>query len=341
MKILFLSYRFYPEIGGIEVNSEILADYFSRFGAEVHMVTTSSIKDDDKRIFNYKIIRNPGRTALIKQYLWADVIFENNPSLTLSWFNLFFNKPIVIAINTWISRMDGNMTLPDKLKLLWVKKASAVIAVSNAIKEKSFDKSIVIGNPYRDDLFVDYKTDSSKDFAFLGRLVSDKGADMAINLLHKLNTDDSINKRKFTLTIIGDGPEIENLQNAVNNYNLNNYVTFAGMLKGKELVDCLNNHKYMLAPSRWREPFGNIALEGIACGCLPIVSDGGGLPDAVGNAGVVFERNSDESLFNKTKELLSNPDLEKQLRLNFQSHLKNHIPEFVAEKYFEVLKKVI
>lgn len=341
MKILFLSYRFYPVIGGIEVNSEILAHYFIKFGAEVHMVTTSPIDENDNTKFDYTIIRQPGRLKLIKEFLWADVVFENNPTLNLSWLNIFFNKPLVIAINTWISRMDGTMVLQDKLKLLWLKKASAVIGVSQEIKESTYHKTIVIGNPYRDNLFVDYKKEKNIDFAFLGRLVSDKGADMAIELLHKLNTGSKFKNHKFTLTIIGDGSERENLENAASKYGQDNYITFAGMLQGKELVDCLNNHKYLLVPSRWREPFGNVALEGIACGCLPIVADGGGLNDAVGKAGVVFERNNIDSLFNKTQELLSDPDFEAQLRSNFSSHLKNHLPEIVAQKYYEVLKSVM
>ena len=341
MKILFLSYRFYPEIGGIEVNSEILANYFFKFGAEIHMVTTSLISDDDKKVFDYKVIRNPGRIDLVKEFLWADVVFENNPSLNLSWPNLIFNKPHVVAIRTWISRMDGTMALQDKLKLFWLKKANAVIAVSQKIKESSFNKSIVIGNPFRNELFIDYKKERNIDFVFLGRLVSDKGADMAIDLLNKLNTNEKFSNHKFTLTIIGDGPEKSKLEKQADSHNLNNYITFAGMLKGKELVDCLNNHKYLLVPSRWREPFGNVALEGIACGCLPIVSDGGGLTDAVGNAGVVFERNSVDSLFYKTQELLSDPELENQIRSNFGSHLKNHMPAFVAEKYFNVIKSVV
>lgn len=34
MKILFLSHKFYPDIGGIEVNSEILATAFHKAGHE-------------------------------------------------------------------------------------------------------------------------------------------------------------------------------------------------------------------------------------------------------------------------------------------------------------------
>jgi len=340
MKILFLSHKFYPDVGGIEVNSEILANYFLKFGAEIHLLTWSQEGAINKD-FPFKVIRNPGKAELLKEHNWADVVFENNPSLKLSWPLLLTGKPHVIAIRTWISRMDGTLALQDKLKLKWVKRANAAIAVSKMVKQLTFKDAIVIGNPYREHLFKNLHLNRDKDFVFLGRLVSDKGADMAVDLIKKLSETDLWQQKKYTLTIIGDGPEKDNLEQKVKEYNLNDYVLFTGMLGGQDLVQVLNAHKYLLAPSRWKEPFGNIALEGMACGCLPIVSDGGGLIDAIGDAGVQFERNSIDSLFKNVSNLLSNPDIELKLRSKFETHLKNHQPEFVAGEYYNVIKRVI
>ena len=339
MKILFLSHKFYPDVGGIEVNSEILANYFVKFGAEVHLLNWSQAGTSNKD-FPFKVIRNPNMSELFREHKWADIVFENNPSLKLSWPLLLTAKPHVVALRTWISRMDGTLAFQDKLKLQWIKRADAAIAVSEKVKELTFNDAIVIGNPYREYLFRNLELNRDKDFVFLGRLVSDKGADMAIDLLRMLY-ESNLQQKKYNLTIIGDGPEKENLEQMVKEYNLNDYVSFTGMLGGQELVQVLNEHKYLLAPSRWKEPFGNIALEGMACGCLPIVSDGGGLIDAIGDAGVVFERNNVNSLFKNVSNLLTHPDLELTLRSKFGAHLQSHQPEFVARKYYDVLTGVI
>jgi glycosyltransferase involved in cell wall biosynthesis len=341
MKILVLSYKFFPDIGGIEVNSELLADYFHKFGAEVCVVTTSDADVTHNREFRYEVVRNPSKLALIKLYLWADTVLENNPVLNLSWPLTFIKKRHCIALNTWISRVDGSLAIQDKLKLQWLRKADVVIAVSEKVRELTFKDAIVIGNPYRDDLFVTLNENRIRDFVFLGRLVSDKGVDMAVDLLHKLNSDASFNNKTFSLTIIGDGPERNELEKRCLDYNLGNHVIFTGTLQGIELVKCLNEHKYLLAPSRWREPFGNIAIEGMACGCIPIVSDGGGLIDAVGKAGVVFERNNLESLVQNVMYLLHDTELESKLRSEFGNHLGNHKPELVAQQYFNVLQKTV
>jgi len=54
---------------------------------------------------------------------------------------------------------------------------------------------------------------------------------------------------------------------------------------GDELVRVLNSCKYYLQLS-YRESFGVAVIESMACGCIPIVTDRGGLPEAVGDIGV-------------------------------------------------------
>jgi glycosyltransferase involved in cell wall biosynthesis len=341
MKILLLSHRFYPFLGGIEVNTEIFAYELLAQGHEVRVVTHSL--DSTGKEFPFQVSRNPNFHQLIKQHLWADIVFENNPCLKLSWPQLIFNKVLIVVLNTWLKRNNGSIGWQDRLKLLWLKKASRVIAVSEALRNQTFENAIVIGNPYRKNLFrVLDNVEKNESFVFLGRLVSDKGADFAIklisvilenqNLRDEMKFDDNLN----ILTIIGEGPEMENLKKLTANLKIEKNVFFAGQLDGEELVQCLNRHKYLLVPSIWEEPFGNVVLEGLACGCLPIVSDGGGLPDAIGSAGLLFKRGDVNDLVSKVKELRKNSSLEKKLRENAKEQLANHFPERVAIKYLKV-----
>src|SRR5690242_8076698 len=106
LKILILTHRFYPEVGGIETNSQILATAFTELGADVHVLTWT--KHNDKNNFPFKVIRDPSLGRIVKEHTWADVVFENNPCLRLSWVNLFIKKPLVIALNTWVNRIKGN-----------------------------------------------------------------------------------------------------------------------------------------------------------------------------------------------------------------------------------------
>lgn len=340
MNILFLSHKFSPDIGGIEVNSEILAGGFVSFGHQVRLLTWT--KQDDERSFPYKVIRNPGMLELAKAHRWADVVFENNPCLRLAWPSFFMGKPSVVALRTWINRPDGRIAWQDKLKIGILKNASAVIAVSEAVRKRTWSKATVIGNPYRQELFQRIPTiEKNLDFVFLGRLVSDKGAGLAVKAIHSLNSKKKRNQTFLSLTIIGEGEELENLKSLTRELKLNRHVQFTGSLKGETLVNCLNQHRYILVPSIWEEPFGNVVLEGMACGCLPIVSDGGGLPDATGRAGAVFKSGNLSALVRCIKQILDNPTYEDDLRNASSEHLKAHHPEIVTLHYLKLIENAM
>ena len=330
LKILFFSHKFYPDVGGIESNSEILADCFSKAGHEVCLVTWS--EDTTCKFFSYKIIRNPGKKQLFKVHKWADVIFENNPCLRLSWSNLLFNKPSVIALNTWLTRVDGKMGIQDKLKLIFLKRASNVIAVSDALRERCWPAAIVIANPYKEGIFKIIPTiNRINHFVFLGRLVSDKGANLAVEAM--------VYFQNSRLTIIGDGPELANLKKLVEKLELKKQIDFTGSLSGVDLVQCLNKHQYILVPSVWEEPFGNVVLEGMACGCLPIVSKSGGLSDAIGKAGVTFKKGSVKNLVEVINEIITDPAYELQLRSCASDHLLAHRSQTIANRYLKIIEE--
>ncbi|GAB3333783.1 hypothetical protein GCM10027299_41620 [Larkinella ripae] len=338
-----LSHKFHPDIGGIESISEGLATSFVEEGHEIHILTwsTSSSKDD----FPYEVIRKPGFKQLVSEHLWADIIFENNPCIQLSWVGGFLNRPSVISLQTWIGSINEKLNWKNYLKIKWLSRAKYVIACSEAVKNRCWPASLVIGNPYKAESFKRVDTiPKTKDFIFLGRLVSDKGADLAIQAFYELTKRMQAQQghsQKMSLTIVGNGPERQKLEQLVLELNLQDHILFTGALRGKSLVDCLNQHRFLVVPSNWEEPFGIVALEGMACGCLPIVSDGGGLPDAVGEAGLIFKRGSVNSLVEVIWQLLNDVDLEEKLRDAAPQHLVAHHQAVVAGKYLKLFTKAL
>ena len=74
---------------------------------------------------------------------------------------------------------------------------------------------------------------------------------------------------------------------------------------------------------------------------LILASDGGGLPDAVGKAGVLFSRGSIEDLTRKLKNLYVESNTDTELEFNIKRHLENHSQKIVCGKYLDVLVKSI
>jgi glycosyltransferase involved in cell wall biosynthesis len=336
LKILILTHRFYPDVGGIETNSLILATAFTDMGAEVHVLTWTRYKGETQ--FPFKVIRDPALDRILKEHIWADVVFENNPCLRLSWPNIFIQKPLVIAVNTWVNRVKGTKGIRDKLKNLWFGRADAVIAVSDAIRRKEWPRAIVIENPYNERLFKTLnQKEKTKPFIFLGRLVSDKGAKQAMEAISKLCKENCIDADELQLTITGDGPEREGLVRLREELGLFGAVHFTGVLQGQQLVDCLNEHRYILIPSVWEEPYGNVVLEGMACGCIPIASNGGGIPEAVGKAGFMFKRNDINDMADVIKTVLKNEYNMGKVKQEAPAHLKEHTSDLVSKRYFDLL----
>lgn len=334
-RILILSHYFYPSIGGIETFSEMLADYLSKEKFEVRLLTWSESTLD--KHFPYTIIRNPSMFKIINSHLWADFILENNPCIRLSWPTYFFKKPNMIVLQTWIDHSKQANFWKNKLKYRKLNSATEVIAISNSIKQKIYPSAKIIHNSYNEKIFkkIEY-IKKEKDFGFLGRLVSDKGAELAIqaillfNKLHKNN--------KTNLTIIGNGPELPKLKKLVVDSNLEDAVYFESPLRGKELVNKLNEFKYFLVPSTWEEPFGIVALEAMACGCIPIVSNKGGLPEAIGNGGLTFESGDVNSLVEQMTTLFFDDHLQNKLLENGDENLQNLNSEFIGKTYLGLIR---
>ena len=110
-------------------------------------------------------------------------------------------------------------------------------------------------------------------------------------------------------------------------------MTFTGVKRGSDLARFVARHRVMAVPSRWAEPFGIVALEGIACGCVVVGTSLGGLPEAIGPCGVTVP-NADTSAMARALRLLLEDD---SLRAGYRSgaapvHLARHSRSTVARE---------
>lgn len=333
MKILFCSYVFPPSIGGIETVSRILAEQFCRWGATVTVVTHTPGEESDGA---YKVVRRPSLKKLRELADGADIIFQSNISLKTLLPLFFSRKPIVIAHHGRMVRVNGSRGWQDYLKRSLLFRCSN-IAVSQMVAADLPIGSIVIEDPFEPDEFSDPGNGvRDKDIVFLGRLVSDKGCDLALRALAILKRDGL----RPSFTVIGDGPEMPALKQLTAELGLTGQVDFLGTIRqgrGKTVA----RHRIMVVPSIWDEPFGVVALEGIAAGCAVIASEGGGLPEAVGSCGILFPNGDVEALARAMRDLITNAFLRVQLTAGRKQHLEHFLPEAVAQRYLEVFASAL
>lgn len=331
MRILFSSHVFAPSIGGLERVSEMLAGELARQGIEVKLVTQTPGQGADA--FPYEVHRCPDSRALLGLVRWCDLFFHNNISLPRAWPLLVVSRPWVVAHHVWIPRQGFGA----RLKRFALRYAKG-IAISEAVARHLRTPSIVIPNPYDDETFrIIDGVPRQRDLVFVGRLVSDKGVDLLLDAIDRLRGSGI----RPTLTIVGIGPEEARLRAQVRALELTQQVSFAGKVVGPELALLLNAHRIIVIPSTWNEPFGLVAIEGIACGCVAVGSSGGGLSDAIGACGVTFPNGSVEHLAGALHELLATPERLEGYRRGAAAHLRRHTRSAVAAEYVREFREAL
>ena len=113
----------------------------------------------------------------------------------------------------------------------------------------------------------------------VGRLVEKKGFHLLIAALSGLKTP-------FTLTIAGDGPERERLQQLISLNNLENRIVFHGAVTHFELPQMYAEADVVVVPSIQdasgdRDGLPNVVLEAMASGRAVIASDAGAIASAI------------------------------------------------------------
>ena len=331
MRILINSHYFSPSVGGIERVTEILAKEFVRRGHQVLVLTETPGGGD--RPFDFSVCRRPSMAQLWSAVRWSEVFLHNNLSLRAVWPLLFLRRRWVIGHHIWLARTDGGLAWQDYLKrflLRW----GINLAISRAVAEALPVPAEVVGDPYEDALFrVLAGVPRDRQLIFVGRLVSDKGADLLLQALQSLRQ----RGQRLSLTVVGDGPERADLEDYCRK-NLSGQVHFAGTQRGEDLVRLLNRHRLLIVPSRWREPFGLVALEGLASGCVVVGTAEGGLADAIGPCGLTVPNGDAEALAQAIATLDGDPDLVRDFRQKAPAHLQKFQVASVADRYLQFME---
>ena len=285
--------------------------------------------------FNYRVLRRPSLSELSKAIKWCDLFWQNNLSLRTVWPAWLLRKPVVITHQGSYCRAASGIDLIQRFKHAIVRRTTSV-AISRAIAASFPIDSVVIHNPYDARKCFSGPCDGqhSGRLIFLGRLVSEKGVDILLQALAILQTRNSY----LSLTIVGAGPELFALQQLARALRLERQVTFTGPKGGEELTALLRRHEILVVPSRYDEPFGVVALEGIACGCVVVGSRGGGLPEAIGPCGLLFQNGDVKALAAALESLLVSPDERERLLGHAPQHLAKFHPAAIAEEYLALFR---
>jgi glycosyltransferase involved in cell wall biosynthesis len=172
-----------------------------------------------------------------------------------------------------------------------------------------------------------------------GRLVREKGADLLIEAASAL-------PGTWRLVLAGSGPEQDRLEQLVQELGKRDRVFFDGQIPSTRMPAYYNQLDVLVLPSRalpnWKEQFGRVLVEAMACGVPVVGSDSGEIPNVIADAGLVFPENDVAGLRNHLLKLQQRPELRRELSQRGRQRVLDHYTQAqIAAQTVQVYREVM
>jgi len=243
----------------------------------------------------------------------------------IEWWATYEADRVIVCSQSMKNEICGHFNLP------WDK----VDVIPNAIDATKYQTSVDRGS-VRQRYGVGY---GEKLVLCVGRLVPQKGIEYFIRAIP--NIAKRYPEAKFV--IVGEGWSRDLLEAEARASGQNRKIQFTGFASDKEVINLMTSADVLVVPSVY-EPFGIVALEGMATGVPVIASQVGGLSEVIEHdrTGLFVFPRSSESIAWGIDRVLSDPDHAKWLTENAKEKLhKAYSWEAVAMKTVEVYRKVV
>lgn len=151
---------------------------------------------------------------------------------------------------------------------------------------------------------------------YFGRLISGKGV---ADLIHALSY---LKNETFLCQIIGDGPELEKLQNLSRKLGLEKQISFTGKKSWNETMSLIKTADIIVNPS-YTEGLPTALIEAALCKKAIVATNVGGTEEIITNnqSGLLVEPNNPKDLSWAIQELLRNEELREEFGKNAREHV--------------------
>ncbi len=173
----------------------------------------------------------------------------------------------------------------------------------------------------------------------VGRLVFEKGFHLALEALAPLATQDG----NVRFVVAGSGSAEPELKRQARELNLDRHGSFLGWVGDDMLHSLYRVADLCIVPSIY-EPFGIVALEAMASGCLCVVADTGGLREVVpgdGTAGLRFPAADADALRAILQQVLTDGVARQQLIDEAREHVLQFGWSEVAARTADVYEQLV
>ena len=182
---------------------------------------------------------------------------------------------------------------------------------------------------------------SERKLLWIGRMSPTKGPDLAVQVALRSG---------YKLLLAGFAPQEEYLDwfnETVQPFVDGDQVQYLGTINDKQKVAFFSGGKALLMPNRcyqnalckpWREPFGVVQIESMACGVPVLGTNGGSLPEIIQDLGHCVDTTSDEETIERMVAALSDLDVAPAA---CRTRANDFAPGQAARKYDEIYARLL
>jgi glycogen synthase len=344
---------------------------------QVTVVTRTREATANDKSWPFTLVRHPNLRELLALFRSADVIHIAGPALAPMALSVLLRKPAVVEHHGYQALCpNGILLLADRTvcpghfmasrywkcaacnakdmgwagslrslvlmapRRMLSKFMSANIAITDHVAAKLAlprTKTVLYG--IRDSGYRQLPQNGHGfQIGYVGRLVPEKGVPILLRAAKRLS-DDGL---RFHLTIVGDGPLRQQLEDETRKLGIAGSVTFTGDLAGSALEKVVGPLQTVVMPSVWEETAGLTAIEQMMRGGVVVAADIGGLSEIVGDDGLKFAPGDDSELYLRLREVIEHPDLVGSLSVRARARaLKFHSRNTMIESHISVYEHAL
>lgn len=252
------------------------------------------------------------------------------PSIFFTWQNIRRRYPLPFSTMERYVYRNVNGALAGNAEARDVLRAKGFGGPAVVVPQFGVDTGVFIPVPRQSGSFT---------VGYLNRLVEGKAPLLAIDAFSRLPAD-------FRLRIVGDGPLRNQVEHAVIERGLTGRVRIDGRIPSLQMPSLLSSLDAVILPSittpSWKEQFGRVLIEAMACGVPVVGSDSGEIPNVIGEAGIVVPEGDERALAEALQRLHDDSRLGRALarkgRTRVLAHFSNErIAELTLHAYERML----
>jgi glycosyltransferase involved in cell wall biosynthesis len=353
MKIIDVNPFFFPYKGGIERRMHDTSRLLAARGHDVTVLTSRLSHDDPEeertpegyrivrlksrqiKVYNPPFISSPGVREAIES-MGADVI-NYNYRWAPSYNNDIarYDGPKVFTVhNMWGEGTGIQAKLSEINDRMFVKRCLStfdeIVSVSESLRVQtigrgvSADKVTTVPNCLSEFPQV---TDEEGDFILsLGRLVPVKGLEYLVEAMRDVDC---------RLIVCGKGPAEKSIADCIRKYGLEDKVEMRGYVPEEEKQRLMSTCRLFVIPSL-SEAFGIAALEQLSYGRPVVSTNVNGLPETIGNGGILVPPKDPSALSGAINDLLS----DSALRSSYRERSRAQAESFAWDRHIGTLEDV-